>query len=83
MKKQASITIRVDMEELAQIREKANNLKMNSSEFVRFCVNNAIQQNYIPKTRIMYFLHRIYTDSELKKIDELTKITKELEKICL
>lgn len=83
MKKQMSITIRVGKEELEAIRNKANNLKMNSSEYVRFCVNNAIQENYVPKTKIVQFLHKIYTDSELKKLGKLQKIVKELEQSCL
>lgn len=83
MKKQASITIRVNADELEEIRKKANSLKINSSEYVRFCVNNAIKQNYVPKTRIMYFLHKIYTDREMKKQDRLLKIAKELEQSCL
>lgn len=83
MRKQASITIRVDIDELEEIRRKANSLKITSSEFVRFCVNNATKQNYIPKTKVMYFLHRIYADAELTKLDKLIKIAKELEKSCL
>lgn len=83
MKKLASITIRVDEDELEEIRRRANKLKISSSEFVRFCVNNAIKQNYVPKTRIMYFLHKIYTDTELKKQEKLMKIAKELERTCL
>lgn len=83
MKKQTSITIRLDNEELKEIKRKANAFNMNSSEYARFCVNNAIKQNYIPKTRIMYFLHKIYTDAELQKQEKLSKMLREFEESCL
>ena len=83
MKKITSLTIRLEPEELEEIRRKANILNIKSSEYVRFCVNNAIQKNYVPKEKIMYFLHKIYTDTELKKLDKLLRIAKELEKSCL
>lgn len=83
MKKEFTISIRVDKEELEEIKRKSNNLSINSSEFVRFCVNNALRENYIPKTRLLYFLHKIYSDSELKKNSKIVKLAEELEKSCI
>ena len=83
MKKEFTITIRVDKDELDAIKRKANNLKLNSSEFVRFCVNNSIQENYTPKAKVMLFLHKIYSDSELKKNKKIVKLAEELEKSCI
>ena len=83
MKKEFTVTMRVDKEEFEEIKRKSKNLSMNSSEFVRFCVNNALHDNYIPKTKLMFFLHKIYSDSELKKLDKVVKLAKELEESCI
>lgn len=78
MKKEKSITIRLDDKIIEEIKKKSKNLNMNISGYVRFCVENAIKDNYIPKAKVVWLLHDILSDSDLQKNQKIKKIAKEL-----
>lgn len=78
MKKENSITIRLDDKTMKEIKKRSNNLNMNISGYVRFCVENANKDNYIPKAKVMFLMHELLSDSELQKNQKVKKITKEL-----
>lgn len=76
--REVKITIRVTQEELAVLKKKAKDYDGNVSKFARTCIEEAIAGNTIPKTRIVWFLQRILSDSELKKNKKLSKYCEEV-----
>lgn len=76
--REEKITIRVTQEELAVLKEKAKNYDGNVSKYARTCIEEAVSGNTIPKTRIIWFLQRILSDSELKKNKKLSKYCEEV-----
>ena len=78
MKKENSITIRLEDKTIEEIKKKSRNMNMNISGYVRFCVENTIKDNYIPKAKVMFLMHELLSDSELQKNQKVKKITKEL-----
>jgi len=78
MKKETSITIRLNEKTMEEIRKKSKEINMNMSEYARFCVENAITKNYIPKEKVLWLMHDILSDSELQKNQKIRKIAKEL-----
>ena len=83
MKKENKISFRVHDEDYDLIRQKADAMGMNISEFSRFCVTSVIKENYVPKTKVLYFIHQIMTDSDLRKNKVLCKKFQEMMKKCL
>lgn len=83
MKKDNKVSFRVHDEDYELIRQKAEAMGMNISEFARFCVTSVIKENYLPKTKLMYFCHQIMTDSELQKNKTLSRKFQELMEKCL
>ena len=76
--REVKITIRVTQEELAVLKKKAKDYDGNVSKFARTCIEETIAGNTIPKTRIVWFLQRILSDSELKKNKKLSKYCEEV-----
>lgn len=83
MKKDNKITFRVHDKDYELIKNRADELRMNVSEFSRFCVTSVIRENYMPKTQLMYLIHQIMTDSEIQKNKALSKKFQELMEKCL
>lgn len=80
--REEKITIRINQEELAVLKEKAKKFDGNVSKFARFCIEEAITGNSIPKSKIVWFLQEILSDPELKKNKKLQKYCEEVFK-CL
>ena len=72
------ITIRVNQEELAVLRERAKKFDGNVSKFARFCIEEEMKGNSIPKAKIVWFLQEILSDPELKRSKKLQKYCEEV-----
>ena len=77
-KREVKITIRVSQEEMEILKEKAKAYDGNISKLTRICIEGVIRENAIPKTKVMWFLQKILSDSELKKNKKLQKYCKEV-----
>ena len=77
-KRVEKITIRVNKEELEILKEKAKHFDGNVSKFARFCIEEAITGNSIPKSKTVWFLQEILSDPELKKNKKLQKYCEEV-----
>lgn len=77
-RREEKITIRVNKEELEILKEKAKHFDGNVSKFARFCIEEAITGNSIPKSKIVWFLQEILSDPELKKSKKLQKYCEEV-----
>ena len=76
--REEKITIRVSQEELEILREKAKIYDGNVSKFARACMEGVIRENTISKAQIIWFLHKILSDPELKKSKKLQQYCKEV-----
>lgn len=77
-KREGKITIRVNKEELEILKEKAKHFDGNVSKFARSCIDGAIREESIPKTKIVWLLQEILSDPELKKSKKLQKYCEEV-----
>ena len=77
-KKENKITIRVNDEELSILKERARNFDGNVSKFARFCIDTTINEKTVPKDKIMWFIQKILSDSELRRNQKLVKYVEEL-----
>ena len=79
-KKENKITIRMNEEEFAILKEKARMFDGNVSKFARFCIDSTISEKTVPKDRIMWFIQKVLSDPELRKNQKLAKYMEELFK---
>lgn len=77
-KKENKITIRMNEEEFAILKEKARMFDGNVSKFARFCIDSTINEKTVPKNKIMWFIQKVLSDPELRKNQKLVKYVEEL-----
>lgn len=74
---------RVTEEESTQIANQAKAFGMSESAFIRFAVNAAISNKYIPPHLFEQVLHRVCISDAVKRDKALLKDVKEVQKQCL
>lgn len=76
--KKARITIRLDEKDLIDIERMANKYGMDSSKYIRFCVQSTIKHDSIPKSEVVKLLHLLLSNSDFVKNKKLCNRVKEL-----
>lgn len=76
--KKSRITIRLDEKDLIDIERMANKYGMDTSKYVRFCVQSTIKNEFIPKSEVVKLMHLLLSNGDFVKNRKLCNRVKEL-----